>query len=329
MVTAHPPGRESALGSAERAARGGARIQASMIATRVLGHTGVPVSIIGLGGYHLGDVANEKAAVKLVHRAIDAGITFLDNCWDYHDGKSEKWMGAALREKKYRERAFVMTKVDGRTHDAAAKQIDQSLQRLGVDHIDLLQHHEVIRFEDADRIFADGGAMEAFVEAKQAGKIRFIGFTGHKDPQIHLRMLDIAEEHGFVFDSVQMPLNCFDAHFRSFEKQVLPLLLGKNIAALGMKPMGGGKLLESGKVSAEECLRYALSLGASVVITGIESEERLDQAIAVADNFLPLSATERDAILARTAELARSGKFESFKTTTDHDGTAQNVAWLG
>jgi aryl-alcohol dehydrogenase-like predicted oxidoreductase len=238
-------------------------------------------------------------------------------------------MGAALRDTKYREPAFVMSKVDGRTKKAAAEQIDESLRRLGVECIDLMQHHEIIRFEDPDRIFAGDGAMEAFVDAKKAGKIRFIGFTGHKDPLIHLRMLDVAEAHEFVFDAVQMPLNCFDAHFRSFEHQVLPVLLGKNIAALGMKPMAAGKIVESGKVTAEECLRYALSLGASVVITGIDSEERLDQAIAVAENFTPLHDKERAAILAKTADLARTGKFETFKTTTDHDGTAQHVEWLG
>ncbi len=299
-----------------------------MIPTHALGKTGSTVSMIGLGGYHLGTVANEKAAVKLAHRAIEAGITFFDNSWDYHDGKSERWMGAALKN-GFRDRVFLMTKIDGRTRDAAMKQIDESLKRLGTDHLDLLQHHEVIRFEDCDRIFAGGGAMEAFHDAKKAGKIRFIGFTGHKDPAIHLRMLDVAEQNGFEFDTVQMPLNCFDAHFRSFERNVLPVLRGKGIGVLGMKPIGSGKIVESGAATAVECLRYALSLKPSVVITGIDSEERLDQAIEVATKFTPMTDKERADLLARTASHAARGTFEAFKTTTDHDSTASHPQWLG
>ena len=214
-------------------------------------------------------------------------------------------------------------------NESAANQIDESLKRLQTDHIDLMQYHEVIRLEDPDRIFADGGAVEAMMEAKQAGKIRYIGFTGHKDPLVHLRMLDIAEAHKFKFDAVQMPLNVMDAHFRSFEHQVVPRLVKDNIGVLGMKSMGGGSILRSKTATAVECLHYAMNLPTSVVITGIDSMKILDQAIEAAQTFEPLSKEAVASLLGRTAEAAAKGNYEQFKTSDRFDGTAHNPQWLG
>lgn len=295
---------------------------------RTLGQTGERVSAIGLGGFHIGKPPLEADSIKLIRTAIDRGITFMDNCWDYHDGLSEIRMGKALRN-GYRDKVFLMTKIDGRTKAAAAKQIDESLLRLQTDHVDLLQFHEVIRLEDPDRIFAEGGAFAAFQEAKQAGKLRYIGFTGHKDPVVHLRMLDTAAAHNFKFDTVQMPLNVMDAHFRSFEKQVLPRLVQEGIGVLGMKSMGDPFILASNTVTAIECLHYSLNLPTSVVITGIETMERLDQAFEVARTFKPMTKMQVDALLARTAAAAKTGKYELFKTDMRFDGTAQNPQWLG
>jgi len=295
---------------------------------RKLGTTGEKVSAIGLGGYHLGMPKEANEAVRIVRKALDHGINFLDNCWDYNDGESEIRMGKALRD-GYRQKAFLMTKFDGRTSEATAKQIDESLRRLGTDRIDLIQYHENIRLEDPDRFFARGGALEAVMAAKKAGKVRYVGFTGHKDPSVHLRMLDVAAHHQFHFDTCQMPLNVMDAHFRSFEKQVLPRLLKDGIAALGMKPMGDGNVLKSGVVTPMECLHYALNLPASVVITGCESMERLEQAVQAAETFRPMAPTDVDNLLAKTATAAKSGLFEPFKTTTQFDGTAQHPEWMG
>jgi predicted aldo/keto reductase-like oxidoreductase len=294
---------------------------------RPLGQTGEQVSMIGLGGAHIGELP-AKDAVNIIRAAIDRGLNFMDNSWDYHEGGSEERLGKALKD-GYRARAFVMTKVDGRTQQAAAKQIDESLKRLRVEYIDLLQHHEIIRFDDADRIFCDGGAHEAFLAAKEAGKIRYIGFTGHKDPHIHLYMLDVAKRNHFKFDTVQMPINPFDAHFRSFGMNVVPVALEKGAGILGMKSMGSGVILRSGVVTAEECLRYALTLPTSVVITGIDSMEILDQACRVAGEFQPLSDAEMSQILAKTREAARHGHYELFKTTAHFDSTAQKPEWLG
>jgi len=252
----------------------------------------------------------------------------MDNSWDYNDGESETRMGKALKD-GYRERTFLMTKVDGRTKKEATRQLNQSLKRLGVDHVDLLQHHEIIRFDDPDKIFAAGGAMEAFVEARRAGKIRYIGFTGHKDPHIHLYMLEKARQEGFRFDTVQLPLNPMDAHFRSFKSHVLPALLSDNIGVLGMKSLGSGVLLKSAAVTATECLHYALTLPTSVVITGIDSMEILNQALAGARTFTPLTADQMNSILEKTAELARTGEYELFKTSTHFDSTIENPEWLG
>lgn len=295
---------------------------------RQLGRTGEQVSVIGLGGHHIGRQTDEKDSIRIIRAAIDADINFMDNCWDYHDGVSEIRMGKALKD-GYRKRAFLMTKIDGRTKEEAARQIDQSLQRLQTDVIDLLQHHEVLRLEDPDRIFAEGGAHEAVLQAKKAGKIRFIGFTGHKDPLVHLRMLEVAAQHEFRFDTVQMPLNVMDAHFRSFEKHVLPLLVKEGIGVLGMKSMGDGLILKAKIVTPVECLHYAMTLPTSTVITGIDSLKILEQDLEAVKNFRPLSETEKAALLARTARAASLGRFEGFKTTNGFDGTAQNPAWLG
>ena len=295
---------------------------------RALGRTGEKVSAIGVGGFHLGLISEEKESIRIVRAAIDRGINFLDNCWDYNEGKSETRMGKALKD-GYRDRAFLMTKVDGRSKKEAAKQIDQSLRRLKTDHVDLMQFHEVIRFEDPDRIFAADGAIEAFLEAKKAGKLRFIGFTGHKDPHVHLYMLDVASQHNFQFDTVQMPLNLMDAHFRSFQHHVLPVLVKNNIGVLGMKSMGAGVILQSKTVTPIECLHYAMNLPTSVVITGIDKMDILEQAVRAARTFRPLSEDEVARLLAKTASVASSGKFELFKTTSHHDSTAKNPEWLG
>ena len=301
----------------------------SAVPTRTLGRTGEKVSMLGLGGFHIGKPKlSDAEATRIIHAAIDAGLNFLDNSWDYNEGVSEIRMGKALKE-GYRAKAFVMTKLDGRTKEEAAKQLDESLKRLQVDHIDLLQHHEIIRFEDADRIFAEGGAMEACLDAKRAGKIRYIGFTGHKDPHIHLYMLEKAKEHSFHFDAVQMPLNLMDAHFRSFGKKVLPVLVAEGIGVLGMKSMGDGMLLKSNTVAPADYLRYALSLPTSVVITGIDSMEILDQALDLARNFHPLTDAETQALLAKTAAAAANGEFELFKTTSHFDSTVSHPKWLG
>jgi aryl-alcohol dehydrogenase-like predicted oxidoreductase len=296
---------------------------------RTLGSIGEKVSAIGVGGWHLGlKHVDEQLAIRIVRGALDRGINFLDNCWDYNDGASELRMGEALRD-GYRERAFVMTKIDGRSKKEAARQLDESLRRLRVDYIDLVQHHEIIRFEDPHRIFDDQGANTALVEARTAGKIRYIGFTGHKDPLIHLHMLEVAKENGFKFDTAQMPLNVMDAHYRSFEKRVVPELVKLEIGVLGMKSMANGILLKSKTVTPIECLHYALNLPTSVVITGIDSMEILDQAFSAVESFHPLSNAERDALLARTREAAATGRFEPFKTSSIFDGTAENPRWLG
>lgn len=295
---------------------------------RPLGATGVNVSCIGMGGFHLGKpTLSEADSIQLIRTGIDRGITFMDNSWDYNDGQSEIRMGKALRD-GYRQKVFLMTKIDGRTKESAAKQIDESLKRLQTDHVDLLQHHEVIRFEDPDRIFAEGGAMEAFLDAKKAGKLRFIGFTGHKDPHVHLYMLEVARKHGFHFDTAQMPINVMDVHFRSFSKLVVPELVKERIGVLGMKSMGDTVILKSGVVTPVECLHFALSQPTSVVITGIDSPEVLDQAIEVAQRK-PLTEQEVSALLAKTVKAAADGKFELFKTTSAFDSTAHNPQWLG
>ena len=295
---------------------------------RPLGRTGEKVSALGLGGYHIGTQREEELSLRIIRAAIDRGITFMDNCWDYNDGESEVRMGKALRD-GYRQKVFLMTKIDGRSKALAAKQIDESLKRLQTDRVDLLQFHEIVRRTDPDPIFAPGGAMEAVQEAKRAGKLRFIGFTGHKDPAFHLRMLAVAAEHKFRFDAVQLPLNVMDAHFRSFEQQVVPQLVKEGIGVLGMKSLGFGAILGSRTVSAIECLHYALNLPTSTVIAGIDSLKILDQAVEAARTFKPMSPEQVSALLARTAKAAASGDYEQFKTDTGFDSTTRNPLWTG
>jgi predicted aldo/keto reductase-like oxidoreductase len=295
---------------------------------RTLGSTGEKVSAIGLGGFHIGQQADEKESIQIIRSAVDRGITFLDNSWDYNQGASEIRMGKALRD-GYRQKVFLMTKFDGRTKKAAALQIEESLVRLQTDHVDLMQFHENIRMEDPDRFFAPGGAAEALVEAKQAGKTRYVGFTGHKDPAVHLRMLQLANERNFHFDTAQMPINVMDAHFRSFLHEVVPVLMERKIALLGMKPMGSGVILKSNAVSPIECLHFALSQPTSVVITGCDSMKILDQAFEAARTFKPMNDRQISALLSKTKQAAAHGEFELFKTSTRFDSTAQHPEWLG
>lgn len=296
---------------------------------RTLGRTGVQVSLVGLGGWHLGfKQIDEQLAVRIIRTAIDNGINFMDNCWDYNEGASELRMGKALQD-GYRDRVFLMTKIDSRTKQDAAKQLDESLRRLQVENIDLVQHHEILRYEDPHRIFDEQGANAALIEARDAGKIRFIGFTGHKDPHIHLHTLEVAKENGFEFDTVQMPLNVMDAHYRSFEKLVLPELVKQNIGVLAMKALANGTILESNTVSAIECLQYAMNLPTSVVITGCESMEDLEQALTAARTFKPMTDEQVKTLLSKTAQSAARGEFELFKTTSIYDGTASHPEWLG
>ena len=295
---------------------------------RELGRTGERVSAIGLGGFHIGKQQDPQESIRLIRSAIDRGITFLDNCWDYNGGLSEVRMGQALRD-GYRQRAFLMTKIDGRDSKTAAEQIEQSLGRLQTDTIDLMQFHECIRLDDADRIFAPGGALEAVLAARQAGKIRYIGFTGHKDPSVHLRMFETAAAHNFHFDTVQMPINVMDAHFRSFLHNVAPVALRQGTAILAMKTFGDPYILNSKTVTPIEALHFTLNSPAAVVITGIDSPQILDQAFAAVASFHPLSESEVAAILAKTREAAMTGQFELFKTSPHYDGTIHNPQFLG
>lgn len=302
---------------------------------RELGTTGVEVSAIGLGGAHIGQPSvTDAEAIRLIHEALDRGMNFLDDSWDYNGGRSERLVGQAVSTGGYRQKAFVMTKIDGRTKQLAADQINDSLTRLRVDHIDLLQHHEVIRYDDPDRIFNEGGAMEAVVAAKKAGKIRFIGFTGHKDPHIHLYMLEVARAHGFHFDTVQMPINVMDAHYRSFAQLVVPAALREHIGVLGMKCFGSGVLMKSspltsGAISPIECLHYSLNVPVSVQINGITSQKLLDQAFEAVKTFRPMNESEVAALLGKTEQAAENGRYELFKTTSHFDSTAHHPDWLG
>lgn len=298
---------------------------------RTLGRTGEKVSAIGLGGSHIGKPpVDAKMAVKLIQAALDRGINFLDNSWDYNGGQSELRMGTALSQGGYRNKAFLMTKLDGRTRVSAQQQLDESLQRMKVDHIDLVQFHEILRFDDPDRIFAKDGALEALVAAKQAGKIRYIGFTGHKDPRIHLYMLATAARHGFQFDTVQMPLNVMDAHFRSFGHLVLPELVKQQIGVLGMKTFGDGVILKSGvSLKPIDMLHFSLNMPTSVVITGIDNEKVLNQAFEATRTFQPMNSDQVAAIAEQTRSLAIDGKFELFKTSSYFDTTAKHPDFLG
>ncbi|HJU28306.1 MAG TPA: aldo/keto reductase, partial [Candidatus Binataceae bacterium] len=296
---------------------------------RPLGRTGENVSIVGIGGFHIGQPSvTEADAIRIVRTGVDGGINFLDNCWDYNGGASEVRMGKALRD-GYREKVFLMTKLDGRTAKAAAQQLDESLRRLQTDHVDLIQFHEVIRYSDPERIFAPGGGMEAMLKARQAGKVRFIGFTGHKSPEIHLEMLKTASAHDFTFDTVQMPLNVMDAHFDSFQREVLPVLVERKIGVIGMKSMGDHIILDSKTVTPVECLHYAMNLPTSVVVTGCDSVAIVEQALQAAMTFRPMTKQQVAALLAKTAQAASNGHFELYKTTHHFDGTYGNPQWLG
>jgi aryl-alcohol dehydrogenase-like predicted oxidoreductase len=299
---------------------------------RRLGRTGVQVSLIGLGGYHIGLPDDDQTATRIIRSAVDHGVNFMDNCWDYNDGKSHQRMGRALRD-GYRGKVFLMTKIDGRTRQAAAAQIEQSLRALQTDVIDLVQIHEVIRMSDPGRVFGKDGAIEALVAARKAGKLRFIGFTGHKNPDIHLAMLKAAAAHGFTFDTVQMPLNVMDAHYESFQRKVLPELVAHDIGVLGMKPLGSGLFLRSkpladGAVTPVECLQYPMNLPTSVVITGCDTVGILKQAINAAYRFKPLAKPALEQLLARTAPVAGRGDWEKYKTSQTFDGTARSPWWM-
>lgn len=276
------------------------------------------VSALALGGAHIGQMDNQRDAIKVIHAAIDGGITFLDNAWEYQEGKAEERMGKAL-DKGWREKVFLMTKVctHGRDRKVALSQLKQSLRRLKTDHLDLWQVHECIYYSDPEHHFAPGGVIEALVEAKEKGLVRFVGFTGHKDPAIHRAML----AYDFPFDSVQMPLNCFDASFKSFERDVLPIVNQLGIAALGMKSMGGeGDAVKKKVVTPQEALRYAMSLQVTATISGMDSMRVLKQNLAVAQNFTPMAPVEMDALRNRVLEFARDGRFELYKTTAKFDG---------
>jgi len=292
--------------------------EAGTVPKKPLGKTGLQVSALGIGGFHLGSTKDQNEATEIVSRALDAGVNFFDNAWEYHDGESENRLGVALQGKP-RDKVVLMTKVctHGRGKNVAMVMLEDSLRRLKTDHLDVWQIHEVIYYNDPDLIFAPGGVAEALTQAKEQGKVRFVGFTGHKDPAIHLRMLS----HGFPFDTVQMPLNCFDATFRSFETQVLPEANKRGVAVLGMKSLGGiGEMVTSGTITPEEGLRYAMSLPVATTISGIDSLYVLEQNLAVARNFKPMTADEMDALRERCRRLAADGRFEKFKTTKFYDG---------
>lgn len=297
---------------------------------RALGRTGERVSLVGVGGYHLAKSGGPSAdeAVRIVHAGMDAGINFYDNCWDYNGGESEVRLGRALAG-GFRDRAFLMTKIDGRTAASAMSQIEESLRRLQTDHIDLMQFHEIIRMDDPERVFAQGGALEAVLRAREQGKVRYIGFTGHKSPAIHRHMFEVADQHGFHFDAVQMPLNVMDAHFDSFEQGVLPVAAAHGTGVIGMKAFGDPFILNSKVASPLEMLHYPMSLPISVQVTGIDSMAILQQALIAVRSFAPFTPEQRAELLAKTEAVARDGRTERYKISTQFDGTTQNPKWLG
>ena len=288
------------------------------IPQRPLGTSGEHVSALGLGGYHIGKMSNQREAIRLVHAAIDAGVTFMDNAWEYHDGRSEEVMGKALAGGR-RADVFLMTKMctHGRDKREAMRQLEQSLRRLKTDYLDLWQIHECVYHNDPERHFAPGGAVDALEQAKREGKVRFVGFTGHKDPAIHLRML----ANDFPFDACQLPLNSFDAAFRSFEREVLPVLLQRGIAPIGMKSLGGdGRAVKQKAIPVEDALRYAMSLPVATTVSGIDSMRVLRQNLKVARGFTPLSSSQMDAIRSGVRDQATDGRYELYKTTAQHEG---------
>jgi aryl-alcohol dehydrogenase-like predicted oxidoreductase len=293
------------------------------IPLRKFGRSDAKISALGFGGHHLGDAPDEKTAVEIVHRAVDGGITFFDNCWEYRRGKTEVWMGAGLKGR--RDKVFLMTKTcpHGRDASLALQMLEESLQRLQTDHLDLWQCHGMVFDNDAELFIRSNGAAEALAKAKKDGKVRFVGFTGHQNPKVHLAMLAT----GFPFDSVQMPLNAFDANFRSFEQQVLPELNKRGIAALGMKPLNGhGEAIKNGVVTAEEALRYAMSLPVATTITGIDSLEVLEQNLKIAQNFTPMTEAEMNALRERCKPDAADGRYEVYKLSLRFDNPEARLA---
>ena len=312
---ASPSSEEMSLQAGETSAA--AQTSTGEIPRRSFGRTGVEVSALGLGGYHMGVPKDEQEAIRIIHEAMDAGIDFMDNAWEYNDGVSEQRLGKALRGR--RDQAFVMTKVctHGRDRKVAMQQLEQSLRRLQTDHIDLWQIHEVVYDNDPELHFARGGVIEALEQAKKEGKVRFVGFTGHKDPTIHLKMLS----YNYPFDACQLPLNCFDASFRSFEKQVLPELQKRGIAAIGMKSLGGsGEPVKQGAIAPQQALSYAMSLPVATTVSGIDSLKVLRQNLGIARGFTPMSAEQMQALRDRYARYAADGRFELYKTSKKYDG---------
>ena len=298
---------------------------------RILGTTGERVSLIGIGGFHLAkpgpDAPSADDAIQIVRSAIDRGVNFCDNCWDYNGGESEIRLGRALQD-GYRNRAFLMTKIDGRTAEAAMGQLETSLKRLQTDHLDLLQFHEIIRMDDPERIFAPGGAMEAVLRAREQGKLRYIGFTGHKSPAIHRHMFEVADQHKFHFDTVQMPVNIMDAHYDSFAHTIFPIAEKRRTAVLAMKTFGDAFILQSGVAQPIEMLHYSMSQPVAVVITGIDRMPILEQALEAVRTYTPMTEAQQQALLARSAAKARGGATEHYKISTHFDGTTQHPNWL-
>ncbi len=289
--------------------------QSTGLPTRVLGRTGERVSILCLGGWHIGSVKDPSEAIRIMHTAVDEGLTFFDNCWDYHDGGSEEIMGRALSGGR-RDKVFLMTKNCERDHAGSMKCLDDSLRRLQTDRIDLWQFHEIIYDNDPDWVFERGG-LKAALEARKAGKVRYIGFTGHKDPRIHLSML----AKPFEWDSCQFPVNVLDLHYRSFQKQVLPVCLKNKVGAIGMKGFGGGDgIARQAGLTAEEAYRYALSQPIASQVVGMTTLEQLQQNISLARKFTPLSGTEQSARRRAVKPFATDGRFEQFKSTQTFDG---------
>ncbi len=294
---------------------------------RELGRTGEKVSLIGLGGANIGGRMEEADGIALMRAASDRGITFFDNAWDYGNGLCEERMGKALKD-GYRQKVFLMTKTDSQSAKGFNSQLEDSLRRFQTDMIDLVQFHEVIRLDDPEKIFAAGGAMEAALAAKKAGKIRYIGFTGHKDPSMHLHMIEVGQKHGFTFDSLQMPINIMDAHFRSFQHQVIPVAKEKGIGVLAMKTFAAGDIIKANVADPIDMLHYSMSLPVSVVITGMDSMPRLEQALTAAKTFKPMTQAQIDTLLAKSRTLALTGDYEKFKTSERFDGTGKNPQWL-
>ncbi len=292
---------------------------ATGLPTRVLGRTGQRVSILCLGGWHIGAVKDENEAIRIMHAAIDEGLTFFDNCWDYHGGRAEEVMGKALAMDGKRKQVFLMTKNCERDYAGSMKNLEDSLRRLRTDYLDLWQFHEIVYDNDPDWVFEKGG-IKAAIEARKQGKVRYIGFTGHKDPLIHLKML----AKPFDWDTAQMPINVMDAHYRSFQKEVVPECLKKNVGVIGMKGLGGGgtqgRLVAAAGLTPQECYRYCLSLPVASQVVGMISMEQLKQNIAIARDFRPMTSAEREALLARVKEEAGDGRHELFKSTKNFDG---------